>query len=234
MAARLNHSSIVQVFDWLEEHGENWLVMELVDGVSLSEVSLQGTLSLRQQVACALGIAQGLEAAHRAGIIHRDLKLSNVMLTGDGVKILDFGIAKFLSDNDRDKMATLTQEGVVMGSLSSMSPEQALGQKVDHRSDLFSLGSLIYELLTGTPPFKAKNASETLIRIYSWEHLPIEERNTAVPYQLCRLVDRLLEKEPANRPLEVSLVVHELEEVASDLGGLSSRVFKAGPELAPG
>ena len=226
MVARLSHPSIVQVFDWLEERGENWLVMELVDGVSLREVASEGSLSMRQLVVCALGIAQGLEAAHRAGIIHRDLKLSNVMLTEEGVKILDFGIAKSLRRTSRDDMATLTEEGVVMGSLSSMSPEQALGQRVDHRSDLFSLGSVIYELLAGRAPFKAKNASETLIRIYSWEHLPVEECNPEVPYRLCRLVDRLLEKEPANRPVDASEVVLELEEVATELGGLSSRIFK--------
>lgn len=233
IVARLNHPSIVQVFDWLEEQGENWLVMELVDGASLREVASQGTLSMRQLVVCALGIAQGLEAAHRAGIIHRDLKLSNVMLTEEGVKILDFGIAKSLRRSNRDDMTTLTEEGVVMGSLSSMSPEQALGQRVDHRSDLFSLGSVIYELLAGRAPFKAKNASETLIRIYSWEHLPVEECNPEVPYRLCRLVDRLLEKEPANRPVDASEVVLELEEVATDLGGLSSRIFKV-PAAQPG
>ncbi|MEM1182549.1 MAG: protein kinase, partial [Acidobacteriota bacterium] len=230
--ARLNHPSIVQVFDWVEQDDENWLVMELIEGVPLNEVVHLGDLSMRQLVACSLGIAEGLEAAHRAGIIHRDLKLSNVMLTEDGVKILDFGIAKVTRSPDGDPLVTLTQSGAVMGSLSAMSPEQALGQKVDHRSDLFSLGSLLYELLTGTAPFRGRNTSETLIRIYSWEHLPIEDRNAEVPSRFCRLVDRLLEKEPENRPLDASAVVQVLEDVAADLGGRSSRMFKAHTELA--
>ncbi|MEO1366235.1 MAG: serine/threonine-protein kinase, partial [Acidobacteriota bacterium] len=218
--ARLNHPSIVQVFDWVEQEDERWLVMELIEGVPLNEVVYRGDLTMPQLVACSLGIAEGLEAAHRAGIIHRDLKLSNVMLTSDGVKILDFGIAKVTQGPDGDPLVTLTQSGAVMGSLSAMSPEQALGQKVDHRSDLFSLGSMLYELLTGTAPFKGRNTSETLIRIYSWEHLPIEERNAEVPSRFCRLVDRLLEKEPENRPLHATEVVKVLEDVA-ELGGRS-------------
>ncbi len=142
-AARLSHPSIAQVYDILSRDGRDYIVMEYIEGRSLSALLMDGPLEVSRAVDLGRQIAEGLAAAHGMGIIHRDLKAENILVTSaDVVKILDFGLAKNV-DPEREE-TSLTQDGVVMGTSRAMSPEQATGGRLDPRSDLFSLGSLLY------------------------------------------------------------------------------------------
>ncbi len=212
-AARLAHSAIVQVYDWVEDEDADWLVMELVDGQPLDELLADGPLPSERAAAIARDVASGLAAAHDAGFVHRDLKAANVIVTAAGghpgrAKILDFGIAKAV---EAGKTATLTADGQVVGTVRAMSPEQALGRPVDPRSDLFSLGTLLYEMLSGVSPFKGGTAAETLTRICTAKEKPLHRRDPEIPEDLSRLVGQLLEKERARRPSSARQVVTELE-----------------------
>ena len=214
--AKLSHSAIVQVYDWVEAEDGDWLVMELVDGRTLEGAMKEGPLAPRRAAAIARQVASGLAAAHGAGLVHRDLKAANVMLipgTGgarERAKILDFGIAKPLGSEDAMPVSTLTAEGQLVGTVHAMSPEQALGHPVDQRSDLFSLGSLLYEMLSGGSPFAGSTAVETLSRICSFKQTALHRLDPQIPEDLSRLVDRLLVKEPMRRPADARQVVEEL------------------------
>ena len=225
VAARLSHQAVVQVYDWVETEDQDWLVMELVDGRPLDDLLADGPLPPKRAAAITREVASGLAAAHEAGLVHRDLKAANVMVTADGdltqitpgrVKILDFGIAKQVETETvdarkGDPLPTLTEAGQILGTVTSMSPEQALGYPVDHRSDLFSLGTLLYEMLSGVSPFEGNSKVETLSRICSARETPLRDLDTRLPPGLAGLVGRLLEKEPARRPARANEVVAELD-----------------------
>ncbi|MCP4653902.1 MAG: protein kinase, partial [bacterium] len=215
-AAGLAHPAIVQVFDILEtEHGD-WIVSELVEGESLHRLLRSGRLDLAQILALAAEIAEGLVEAHGKGIVHRDLKTENVMVTQTGhPKILDFGIAKRLwADHDE----TLSDD-IIVGTSRAMSPEQAQGDEVDHRSDLFSLGTLLYEMLTGESPFLSSSSLQTLTRICSHRQPSVQEVRPEVPGDLSSLVDRLLEKDPSYRPQSTAEVAMTLGSLADSMTG---------------
>lgn len=196
-AASLSHPSIVQVHDVVESNDGDAIVLELVDGQSLARLLEEGPMPIPQVRLLAREIAEGLAAAHGRGFIHRDLKPENVMVTPDGhAKILDFGLAKRFEGEE----APLTRTDAAVGTFRSMSPEQARGLPLDHRSDLFSLGILIYEMLTGRPPFAAPSTYETLTRICTAEPVPVIELRADAPLDLVHLVNNLLEKDPALRP----------------------------------
>ncbi len=170
-AARLRHPSIVQVHDWVEADGEAWLVMELVEGVSLRELLRSGPLSAGRVLGLARDLLEGLAAAHDAGLVHRDLKAENVMVTAGSMagrgraeraRILDFGLAKQAAGEEESRLSV---EGKIVGTLSALAPEQVTGGELDGRTDLFALGSLLYEALSGVQPFVGRNAGETLNRI---------------------------------------------------------------------
>lgn len=214
MAARLSHPAIVQVHDILEENGADYIVMEYVEGTSLREIVDRGPLPARRVVELACELADGLDAAHRAGIVHRDLKTENVLITPSGrPKIADFGIAKRLLAEEEEE-ESLTADHTVLGTCRVMSPEQARGEPVDHRTDLFALGVLLYEALTAESPFQAENSLATLNRVIHHRQTPVRDLAPATPQDLSDLVDRLLEKEPLLRPGSAGQVRRELDRLA--------------------
>ncbi|HET7040972.1 MAG TPA: serine/threonine-protein kinase, partial [Gemmatimonadales bacterium] len=199
ITAALNHPAIVQVFDLITEGDSDHLVMEYVPGLSLHQVLRAGPLPLAHGLAVAADVAEGLAYAHRRGVLHRDLKTENVLLTPEGqAKITDFGIA--LRRSAEPDATRLTREGMVVGTWRVMSPEQACGEEVDARSDLFSLGVLLYELFTGSSPFLAASGRETVRRILGETPHPASELNPEIPMELSDLIHDLLEKDPVLRP----------------------------------
>ena len=206
-AAGLSHPSIVQIHDIVESGESDAIVMELVDGESLAQRIDRGPLPVGEAVRIGREIAEGLAAAHARGLIHRDLKPENVMITSEGrAKILDFGLAKRLEGE-----APLTVDNRVIGTFRAMSPEQAQGRLLDTRSDLFSLGLLLYEMLSGRSPFEGSSTLETLTRICTHRQTPLKEIGAGVPERLSDLVDQLLEKDAARRPQSAREVASALE-----------------------
>ncbi|MEM8962314.1 MAG: protein kinase [Acidobacteriota bacterium] len=203
LTAQLNHPSIVQVYDVLKDGEADWLIMELVDGVTLRERLSDGRLAADELIHFGSQIAEGLAAAHAAGVIHRDLKADNIMLSRDGqAKIFDFGIAKPLfAGND------LTDSGILIGSLRSLSPEQVQGETITPSSDLFSLGILLYEMASRENPFAAKSPVRTLQRIVEEKPAPLDALAPDLSPGLVRLIEDLLEKDPATRPPSAADVV---------------------------
>ncbi len=213
-AAALTHRRIAQVYDVVEHEGRDYIVMELVQGTSLATRIATGQLPVADALDIGRQIAEGLEAAHERGIVHRDLKADNVLIDGRGqVKILDFGLAKSTDPERREE--SLTEEGVVMGTSRAMSPEQASGRPVDTRSDLFSLGSLLYEMLTGTHPFQGSSPLETMHRVVRHHPAPVRKLRPEIPVEVELLVESLLEKDPRRRP-------ESTRDIARALAGLAS------------
>lgn len=199
-AARLAHPAIVPVFDILSDEEGDWIVMEHMDGPTLREhLAAHGPPPPATVAAWAAQIAEGLAAAHAKGIVHRDLKTENVMIAASGhLKIVDFGLAKPLDAEDPG--LTVSAAGAVFGTPRSMAPEQARGHQIGPRADLFSLGVLLYELLTGVSPFAGGGSFEVLNRLTVQPHDPVTVHNPAIPRRLAELVDTLLPKAPEARP----------------------------------
>ncbi|HEY3055284.1 MAG TPA: serine/threonine-protein kinase, partial [Thermoanaerobaculia bacterium] len=180
-ASALNHPNIITVYDVGSVDHAPYLAMELVEGKSLRELIDHGPLPVRRIVDVGVQIADGLSKAHEAGIIHRDLKPENIMFSADGfAKILDFGLAKLtpLQSDDSKTVRRDSTAGTLLGTAGYMSPEQAAGEKVDFRSDQFSLGTILYEMASGARPFRRKTAAETLTAIIREEP---ERLGTSVP-----------------------------------------------------
>ncbi|MCP4664590.1 MAG: protein kinase [bacterium] len=219
-AAQLKHESIVRIHDLveIEEDRSDVIVMEYVEGERLSDSLDRGSLGLPAAMRLLREIAEGLAAAHKKGIVHRDLKTENVMITSDGhAKILDFGLAKNISSSE----LSLTAQGHIVGTLYCMSPEQADNREVDHRSDLFSLGALAYQMMTGTAPFLGRNATTTLVNVVSTRQQPASSVNPYIPGELSHLIDQLLEKNPDDRPQTAEEVASRLKRFAR-IPGLST------------
>jgi serine/threonine-protein kinase len=218
--ARLSHPAIVQIFDLVEVPDGECIVMEYVDGKSLDRMLAGPLLSLGFVLKLAAELAEGLSQAHAKGLVHRDLKSQNVLVTPSGhAKILDFGLTRMLGSDaqgvgEEPAEERLTEPGVLVGTASAMSPEQARGSSVDHRSDLFAFGSLLYHMLTGRPPFAGSNLLDTLYKVTSHKPPSVTELRTDVPTELGALIDRLLAKDPAERPQSARLVLTELERIA--------------------
>ncbi len=229
-ASALNHPNIVHIYDVGEAAGEagaHYVVMEYIEGETLRSRLARGPLPIPELIELGAQLADGLAKAHRAGIVHRDLKPENVMVTPDGLlKVLDFGLAKVVRAplGDVEARETLsrygTQAGMLVGTLEYMSPEQASGRPVDHRTDQFSLGAILYEMTAGRPPFSRDSPAQVLAAVIERDPEPLSRVRRDVPGPLDALVSRCLQKDPERR-------FEKTEELASQLATLAS------PSAAP-
>jgi eukaryotic-like serine/threonine-protein kinase len=206
----LNHPNIITIYDFGQENGRDYIVSEFVEGRTLRNVVDSPDVSLNQILDMVIQVASALEAAHAAGVVHRDIKPENIMLRPDGyVKVLDFGLAKLTepeSGGDEAKTNVSvaspdfeTRTGMVLGTVNYMSPEQARGQKVDGRSDLFSLGVVLYELITGRRPFGGETWHHTIVAITDAEPAPIARDAQGAPAALQEIINRALAKDRERR-----------------------------------
>src|SRR6266540_257296 len=199
MASSLNHPHILTVHDAGESRGRQYLVTEFVDGGTLTDWARAEKRSWRQVIEILVGVAEGLAAAHEAGILHRDIKPANILVARNGYsKLADFGLAKLVGGVGINVTGTpierQTRESAIAGTINYMSPEQALGKSLDARSDIFSFGVVLYELLDGHRPFAGATELEVLQRI---QHHPADPLSQDVPPALRTVVEKALEKDPA-------------------------------------
>jgi serine/threonine protein kinase len=230
-ASSLNHANIIHIYDIEQAEGVDFIAMEYVDGQTLSDIIGRKGLKLDEALRLSIQIADALAVAHEAGIVHRDLKPGNVMVTGKGqAKILDFGLAKLtetLPAGQGDPTLTLrpaTAEGTIVGTVAYMSPEQAEGKKVDARSDIFSFGSLLYEMVTGKRAFRGESSASTLAAILKDIPQPPGQVIESLPREVERLISRCLRKDVGQRfqhMADVKIALEELKE-DSDSGALAA------------
>jgi eukaryotic-like serine/threonine-protein kinase len=228
-AAALSHPNILAVHRFCTaEKDPPYLITELLQGQTLRERLEQGEIPVRKAVDFALQTARGLAAAHDRGIAHRDLKPANIFLTRDGVvKILDFGLAKrVVPDATRPQIpgatVSLTEQGVVLGTAGYMSPEQIRGQVVDHRSDIFSLGAVLYEMISGSRAFQGKTAADTMSAILKEEPADLSGLRRNLPPALVRIVYRCLEKDPGERFQSARDLAFNLELISREQSGIGA------------
>jgi serine/threonine protein kinase len=218
--AALSHPAIAHVHEIVTEGEQDWVVMEYIDGSSLADLVTAGPLAPAEVARVGSVIAEALADAHRHGIIHRDVKPENVMVTSTGhVKVLDFGLAKWTgaraSEGD-----PITVEGMVVGTSKAMSPEQALGRPLDARSDVFSLGSLLYEIASGRPAFRGTTPMDTMYKVSRGERTPLAELVPGLPAALVAVIEKCLAMRPSERYQsadELSRVLHGLAGTGPDL-----------------
>jgi serine/threonine-protein kinase len=226
--ASLNHPNIVTIFDIGQESRAVYIAMELVEGKSLDEILAAGALPTHEALDIAVQISTGLAVAHESGIVHRDLKPKNVMIRQDGLaKILDFGLSKRAADfpsSDTEESTAATQEGVLLGTIDYMSPEQASGRPTDFHSDQFSFGSLLYEMVTGKQPFHGETVPQTLAAIIEDDPKPIASLNPEVPGAIEAIVHRCMAKKPERRYASTQELARQLGKIrdssAAELGKL--------------
>jgi serine/threonine protein kinase len=213
-AAALNHPNILAVYQMGTYLGMPYLVSELLEGKTLTETTRRGPLPLRKVIDYGVQIARGLGAAHEKGIIHRDLKPDNLFVTKDGrVKILDFGLAKLMQPKQsiESVAATITLPGMALGTVGYMAPEQVRGLNTDQRADIFALGAILYELLTGRQSFQRPTSADTMSAILNEELPAIGARSPEAPAALERVIRRCLEKDPGQRFQSASDLAFALE-----------------------
>ncbi len=193
-AAALDHPNICTIFEIDEDESLIFISMAYVEGHSIREFSRQGPASIATAIEYAAQAARGLDAAHKRGVIHRDIKSSNIMITDNGqIKIMDFGLAKIVGG------AEISKTTKSVGTAAYMSPEQGSGGEVDHRSDIWSLGVILYEMLTGELPFKGDYDAAIVYSVINEEAVPIEQLRPEVPDAIQRIVEHAMEKDPADR-----------------------------------
>ena len=230
-ASALNHPNIVTIHDVGADQGVDFIVMEFVEGKSLDRLIPKGGLPVADAVRCGLQIASALGAAHAAGIVHRDVKPANVIVGAGGrVKVLDFGLAKLMERDPGGVLATSdstataasiverTRQGVILGTVAYMSPEQAEGKPVDARSDVFSLGAVLYEMLAGRRPFEGDSYLQTLTAILRDAPPPLAMVRPEVPAALGRIVARALQKRPDDRYSSAAEMENELAALKEPAG----------------
>jgi tetratricopeptide (TPR) repeat protein len=204
-AAAISHSAVAQVHDVFTEDGQDHMVMEFVEGESLADLLQRGPLKLAKALCLGLDVANGLYAAHSQGVIHRDLKVDNIMVTSAGrAKILDFGLAKLSGE---DSGSGSHSQSDLIGTIIAMSPEQIKQRgNVDHRSDLFSFGTMLYELATGVHPFRVRLPWDTITNIVERDPVPPHEVNPKVPHDVSAMIMQLLAKDQKDRPKGIDVI----------------------------
>jgi eukaryotic-like serine/threonine-protein kinase len=233
--SQLSHPNICTLFDV----GENYLVMELLEGESLADRLTRGPLPLTDVVRIGMQIAEALGKAHREGVVHRDLKPGNIMLTKSGAKLLDFGLAKTTSvpasPADQTVQKPLTEQGTVLGTIQYMAPEQLAGEEPDARTDIFARGAVLYEMATGKRAFEGKNRTSLIGAIVSGEPRAMRELQPLTPPALEHVILKCLEKDPEDRWQSAADVAADLrwisevfKPVASQSARRLSRLWKPG------
>ena len=231
--AALSHPNILGIFDIGKEGSAVFAVTELLEGRTLRD-ELDAAMGVRKSTDYAIQIARGLAAAHEKGVVHRDLKPENVFVTRDGrVKILDFGLAKRFetssgSGSNVQTAAQQTDPGTVMGTAGYMSPEQVRGRAVDHRTDIFSFGAVLYEMLAGKSAFRRDTASDTMAAILKEEPPELSESGRAIPPSLDRIVRHCLEKDPERRFQSASDIAFDLESLSQVSSASGARAIAKG------
>ena len=227
-ASALNHPNIVTIYDVGSENGVEFLAMELIVGRTVEDLTPRDGFRIPEMLRYAVQAADALAKAHAAGIVHRDLKPGNVMVTGEGlVKVLDFGLAKLVQSfagngqqSDGAQTVGASDAGLIVGTASFMSPEQAEGKPVDARSDIFSFGAVLYQMATGQRAFRGDTAMSTISAILRDEPKPVSDVRRDIPAELERVIKRCLRKDPARRfqtMADLKVALEELEE-ESDSG----------------
>jgi len=234
--AAINHPAIAHVYETVVHEGHDWLVMEYIDGQTVAEALRSGPLRFDEVARIGEAVARALHAAHEKGLIHRDVKAENVMVTSDGhVKVLDFGLAKRPA-TELPTDPRLTIEGTVLGTTRAMSPEQALGRELDPRSDVFSLGSLLYEMATGEPAFRGETPAETLVKVAKGEFAPIDQERLRIPDELVTIITHCLQVELDDRPAsagEVAAALRRMRATATHGTAALPSAVLAGPPRRP-
>jgi serine/threonine-protein kinase len=229
-AGGLNHPNIVTVYDAGKAGDIVYIAMEYIQGVELRTLLAEGQpLGVPQALSIAAQVAEGLAYAHQAGVVHRDIKPANIMVVANGpVKITDFGIARMRASAD------LTQTGVMLGSPKYMSPEQVIGKRADHRSDLFSLGVILYEMLTGAAPFNGENITALMYQIVNFAPPAPSSINSAVPEMLDFIVAKMLAKLLEERYQDARELANDLRECERSLAAPSATGSGPRPAAASG
>jgi len=219
-AAALNHPNICTVHEIDETEGQPFIVMEYIEGRNLKDLIDAGPLKLMESLNIAMQISEGVHEAHRRKIVHRDIKPANIMITDEGrVKIMDFGLAK------SPARTQLTREGTTVGTVAYMSPEQTRGEELDHRTDIWSLGVVLYEMISGQPPFKGDHEQAVIYSIVNEEPKPLTSLRTGVPGELERIAHKLMAKDPKDR-------YQHADELAVDLRSLTVEIDSNGRSLS--
>ncbi|MFC2085270.1 protein kinase [Bacteroidota bacterium] len=214
-AAALNHPNIAHIYAIEESNDEMFIVMEYIDGQELKEMISRDKVDIEESIKIAVQIAEGLETAHNKGVVHRDIKSSNIMITKDGkVKIMDFGLAKIKG------VTELTKIGSTVGTAAYMSPEQAKGEVVDNKTDIWSLGVVFYEMLSGTLPFKGDYEQAIIYSILNEEPKAVSEINRSVSLQLDNIVTKTLAKNPTERIQNTDELLVNLKAIGEGLEGV--------------
>ncbi len=226
-ASAMNHPNVCTIYDIQENGGQLFIVMEFIDGATLR--NNKQNLSEKKILDVAIQIAEGLAAAHEKGIVHRDIKPENIMIRKDGiVQIMDFGLAKLFSAGNESK---LTKLGTTMGTMGYMSPEQVQGLDVDHRSDIFSLGVLLYELLAGESPFKGMHETAIMYEIVNVDAAPISTVKDGIDPQLDGIILECLEKDKDDRCQSAKELAKDLRKIKKSTGHRTSRMYNINPSL---
>ncbi len=236
-ACALNHPNIVTIYELGQVNGTHYIAMELVDGKTVRELLSSGPIPFRKAVAIAAQMADALAKAHEIGIVHRDLKPENLMVSGEGTsKVLDFGLAKLRGANhppDSNATTSISEHGTIMGTIGYMSPEQAIGGEVDFRSDQFSFGSVLYEMVTGFPAFQKKTHAETAAAILRDEPDSVGSRMVQAPPPFIWIVERCLAKDPVQRYASTRDLARDLAAVRERLADAPVRRSEPCPNNLP-